>query len=173
MIGYLESKEKQMAKKREKKDLKKLEEDDEDELDVNRWIIKTIVTGCFLAGLVFLIEFFFEIPILTDTAVAIAVVLTIGFLHEGLHYREAVKLGYNPKWYRTVFTMGFEIHHDNTAEWEVHKKLIAHAPYKVVIPITFVILILGIMFSSLGLSIAAVGSFLLHVVSYTQEGKDV
>lgn len=162
-----------MAKKREKKDLKKLEEKTEDELNVRRWIIKTLVSGCFLVAIVLLTEILFKVQIVTDTAIAIAVVLAIGFLHEGLHYREAIKLGYKPKWYRTVFTMGFEINHDNTPEWEVHKKLIGHAPYKVVIPLTFVILGLGVVFDSLGLLIASLGSFLLHIISYTQEGKDV
>jgi len=163
-----------MAKKREKKDLKKLEEPvEEDELNVRRWIIKTIITGCGLIALLLLVEFLFDIEILTDGFIAIIIVLSIGFLHEGLHYREATRLGYKPKWYRTIFTMGFEIHHDNTSEWEKHKKLIGRAPYKVVIPLIFIIMIIGVVLNSFGLMIASVGSLLLHIVSYKMEGRDV
>lgn len=164
-----------MAKKRKKEDIEELEDkEDDEELGVRNWIIKTILMGVFLFFLVILIEVFFKIPVLTDTIIAVSIVMAIGFLHEGLHYREAIKLGYEPKWYRTVFTMGFEIHHETTkAIWDKHKRIIGHAPYKVIIPLSFFILGFGLLLNSLGMIVAALGSFLLHIISYTQEGRDV
>lgn len=163
-----------MAKRRKQKDLKKLEEEeDDDNINIRGWIIKTVIMMGFMFALVYITEAIFNVAIITDVAIAIAIVITLGFVHEGLHYKEAVKLGYEVKWYRTKLTMGFDIEEHDTTTWEEDKNKIGKAPYKIVTPITLAILCLGIVLSSVGLVLAGVVSIILHIISYSMEGREV
>jgi len=152
----------------------KEEIEEDDKLNVKHWVIKMVEVATLLSILIFVVQVYLDIPILVDTIVAILIVLSIGFAHEGLHYYQAVKLGYEPKWYRTRFMMGFEIEHKRrSTTWSEHKKKIATLPYKVLLPISIIIFILGLNFNFYGVWIAGLGSILMHSVSWFYEGKDV
>lgn len=145
----------------------------EQPLGLKQWIIKTILVIFLLMLIVGIIERLFHIPILVETMVSIIIVLSIGFTHEALHYMQAIKLGYQPKWYRTTFKMGFEIgHHSNRVKWMKDKKKIGRAPYIYLVPLSIIILIVGLLIDSLGLTIAGVGSLIMHAISYPSEGKE-
>lgn len=151
---------------------------DEEYLDTKagwrKWIQKTILTGLLLIGVVFLIEYYFDVPIVIDTLIGIIIVLFLGFLHEGLHYWQAIRLGYEPKWYRTRFIMGFEIAHKSArGKWLKDKKKIAMAPYLVVMPLSFIIIFIGFIIGSNGVMIAGIASLLLHLLTYKKEGVRV
>jgi len=151
-----------------------MKEEEETSIGFKQWVTKTIIVTLTLLAIVYLIQLYFDVQILVDTLIAITIVLVIGFTHEALHYRVATKLGYTPKWWRTKLRMGFEIaHHTNRKQWTIDKKKIATAPYVVLIPITIVVLLLGIYFENLGLIIAGVGSLLLHGISWPTEGKEI
>lgn len=148
--------------------------EEETTLGFKQWVIKTVIVTLTLLAIVYLIQLYFDVQILVDTLIAITIVLVIGFTHEALHYRIAIKLGYKPKWWRTKLRMGFEVaHHTNRKQWNIDKRKIAIAPYVVLIPIIIVILLLGIYLQNLGLSIAGIGSLLLHGISWPSEGKEV
>ena len=150
------------------------EPEEEDTLNIKHWISKMIQVTVLLTILIFVVERWLNISILVDTLLAVLIVLSIGFTHEGLHYYQAVKLGYKPKWYRTRFMMGFEIEHKRrSSTWTQHKKMIAELPYKVLLPVSTIIFIIGIAFNVYGVWIAGLGSMLLHGVSWFHEGKDV
>ena len=151
---------------------------DEEYLDnkagLHKWIKKTIFTGLLLIGVVYLIEFYFDIPVVIDTLIGITIVLFLGFFHEGLHYWQAVRLGYEPKWYRTRFTMGFEISHKSArGKWLKDKKKIALAPYIVIMPLSFIIVFIGYALENVGILIAGIASILLHLLTYKKEGVRV
>lgn len=151
---------------------------DEEYLDTkagwHKWIQKTVLTGLLLIGVVFLIEYYFDVPIVIDTLIGITIVLFLGFLHEGLHYWQAVRLGYEPKWYRTRFTMGFEIAHKSSrGKWLKDKKKIALAPYIVIMPLSFIIIFIGFIIGNNGIMIAGIASILLHLLTYKKEGVRV
>ncbi len=142
-------------------------------IGLKMWISKTITTLLILLAVVYLVQLYFDVPILIDTILAITIAIAIGFTHEGLHYWQAVKLGYKPKWYRTKIMMGFEIsHHTKRVVWLVHKKKIARAPYVVLVPVSLVILLAGIYFNQFGLMVGGIVGLLLHGVSWPLEGKD-
>jgi len=146
---------------------------EETDLGLKTWITKSIMTLLILLGIIYVVQLYFDMPIMIDTILAITIALAIGFTHEGLHYRQAVKLGYKPKWYREKITMGFIIsHHTKRSVWLGHKKKIARAPYVVLVPVSVVILLLGLYMSSLGLTIGGVAGLLLHGISWPMEGKD-
>ena len=164
-----------MAKKRQKKEEKKLEDskEEEDELGIKKWIFKTISMVVFLIILVLMTEWMFDVQIISEALIAIAVVVPLGFIHEGLHYREAIKLGYKVKWYRTKLTMGFDIISTDKKTWNTHKKQIGYAPYKFIIPIAIAITFVGWLLNSLGVTAAGVASIVLHIYSYSREGRDI
>jgi len=146
---------------------------EETELGLKIWVTKTIMTLLILLAIVYLVQFYMDVPILVDTILAIIIALAIGFTHEGLHYWQAVKLGYKPKWYRTAIMMGFIItHHTKRNVWMEHKKKIARAPYVVLVPISLLLLISGFFMNQLGIMIGGVAGLLLHGVSWFSEGKD-
>ena len=119
----------------------------------------------------FFIDRFVKQDLVFHTILAIGIVLILGFLHEGLHYYQAIRLSYKPKWWRTKVRMGFEIEHDNSKQWQSDNKKIARLPYVVIIPISVFIFSFGLYFNVLGLMIAGIGTILLHGVSYPLEGK--
>ena len=151
-----------------------MRKEEETTLGFKQWIMKTIIVTITLLGVVYVIQLYFDVQILVDTLIAITIVLVIGFTHEALHYRVAVRLGYAPKWWRTKLRMGFEIaHHSNRKQWLVDKKKIAIAPYIVLIPISVGVLCIGIYFENIGVTIAGIGSLLLHGISWPTEGKEI
>lgn len=155
-------------------DKKKGGVDPEEPLGVRQWITKTILLVIFLLVLVAVIDVYLPYPILTDTIIAFTLVLCIGFSHEALHFMTAMKLGYKPKWYRTRFKMGFEIvPHTNRKKWMNDKKVIALKPYIVLVPFSCIILAVGLLFNHLGLVIGAIGSLLMHGISYPTEGREI
>jgi len=159
--------------KLEKKIVEEEEAEEEEELNFKKWIIKTIMMMCFLLVLVLMTEYMFNVDILRDVVIAIAITVSIGFIHEGLHYRKAKELGYNVEWFRTRFTMGFDIKKKNTKTWSKDMKAIGIAPYKYIFPISFIPLVFGVLLSSLGLVVAGIVSIVLHIFTYTKEGKEI
>jgi len=147
---------------------------DEEKIGLKTWISKSIMTLLILLAIVYLVEFYMEMPILVDSILAIIIALCIGFTHEALHYRKAVKLGYEPKWYRTKIMMGFEItHHTKRSIWMKHRKQIALAPYVVLVPVSIILIVVGVYYNYLGILIGGIAGVLLHGVSWFFEGKDV
>ena len=137
------------------------------------WVKKTVIVALVLLAVIVLVEQYIGVPLLTDTLIAISLTLCVGFTHEGLHYQQAMKLGYEPKWYRTTFKMGFEISKNtNTKQWRKDKRKIALAPYKVLVPLSIAFLGVGYIFNSFGIIIAGVASLLMHGISYPSEGRD-
>jgi len=169
-----------MAKKRQKKDIvKKMQEKVADEdrikkrLTFKHWMIRTVLIGIILFSLVLTIEHLTGTTIFLHTIIAVTIVLLLGLLHEGLHYYKAVKLGYKPKWWRTTFRMGFTIEHDNINTWKQDRDKIGKIPYVFIIPISIVILIIGVYFNYLGIIVAGVGTLLLHAFTYRKEGREL
>ena len=161
-------------KNRNKKGIKeKLEEKKDDDIGFKQWIIKTVTIAIILLAVVCAVEYFFHVEIVTNTILAVTIVLCMGFVHEALHYGKAVSLGYVPKWYRTKVMMGFEIK-DNPDKVlrDRHRKQIGHAPYPVIIPISVAILLLGIYFGNLGLFVAGLSSIILHGIAFPLEGRN-
>ena len=65
-----------MAKKRQKKDEKKLEEPvEEEELGIKKWIIKTISMMAFLIFLVIMTQWMFDVQIINDVLISISIIV--------------------------------------------------------------------------------------------------
>jgi len=109
----------------------------------------------------------FLIFVVYNTIIAITIAVSLGWLHEYLHIRKAKQLG-------LVFTRGRRFENKITVNTDdpVKGKQIGDAPYKVIIPIATVLLIIGISISQLGLIIGAVATLLIHAVTYRLEGRD-
>jgi len=97
--------------------------------------------------------------------VAGCIAVPLGYFHEYLHMRKAKQLGYV-----VVNRVGNQLT-INVTDKE-HTKQIGHAPYKVIIPISIIILIIGIYIFQIGLIIGAVGTILIHCISFPLEGRD-
>jgi hypothetical protein len=166
-----------MSKRRKQKDEKKEEKQQEEnaleELGIKKWIVKTTLMVFFLIALVLMVQFFFDVKILTDSLIAISIVVPLGFLHEGLHYWETKKLGYKVKWYRGKITMGFDVISDNKTDWEKNMKRIGRAPYKFIMPIAISIAFVGWLLNSLGVTVAGVASIVMHIYTFSREGKTI
>lgn len=150
-----------------------IEEEEEEELHFKKWFTKIVFLMIILAILTYAIERYIAIKLLVDFMVLFIVILLIFFLHEGLHYRRAIKLGYKPEWYRTKVTMGFDVDFGQTKR-EVareHIEEIGKAPYPVCIPLSLVIIIAGFFIGNLGLLGAGILSFVGHLITYKMEGK--
>jgi len=109
---------------------------------------------------------------ITNTIVAGLVAVPIGYFHEYLHIKKAKELGY-----KLVNRVGNELTINVTDK--VHTKQIAQAPYKIIIPISIIILIIGIILFNqgysigpIGLVIGSIGTILIHCISYPLEGRD-
>ena len=109
----------------------------------------------------------FLIFVVYNTIIAITIAVSLGWFHEYLHIRKAKQLG-------LVFTRGRRFENKITVNTDdpVKGKQIGDAPYKVIIPIAIVLLIIGISISQLGLIIGAVATLLIHAVTYRLEGRD-
>ena len=149
-----------------------MSEEEETKLGIKQWVTKSIIILCILMLVVFSIERYFEIPIVINTLIAIIIALAIGFTHEFLHYYEAIRLGYTPKWYRTKIMMGFEIsHHSSRKKFMEDRRKIGLFPYVFLVPLSVVILVYGVYIEHLGIGIGGVAGLLLHVVGWPKEGK--
>lgn len=146
----------------------------DEEVSFKHWIIRSIMTGAILFLIVGIIDYWTDFDIIIHTLLAITITLLIGFTHEGLHYYEAIKLGYEPKWYRTRLTMGFEIsHHSKRDQWMIDKRKIALIPYYYLVPLSIIILVIGIYFLYYGIIVAGIAGLLLHAISFKKEGVDI
>ena len=149
-----------------------MEKNQEDEsLSFKHWISRTVAIGIILMMIIYGLEQYIGLSIVTDTVIAITLTLFIGLTHEMAHYVVAIRLGYKPKWYRTKLMMGFEIiPHSNRKKWRIDNKKIASAPYILLIPICIVILIVGWYYWHLGLMVAGGASLLFHLLTVKKEG---
>lgn len=151
------------------------EEEKEDEmlLGIKTWITKSVLSATLLLLISLIIERYTGLVIVTHIIIATTIALCLGFLHEGLHYRKAKKLGYEPKWWRTRFRMGFEIEsHSKRSKWIKDKKEIGVAPYYVVVPLSFLIFGLGVLVQHLGIIAGGFTGILLHIITYRSEGVE-
>jgi len=143
------------------------------ELGIKKWMMKSLSVTVFLLMVVYAVEVYFDVPLVVDVLLAITLILSIAFVHESLHYWQAVKLGYRPKWWRTTFRMGFEITpHSNREKWRKDNKKIALAPYYFAIPVSLLLILIGYILGSMGIAFAGGGSLVLHAISYPSEGKE-
>ena len=107
------------------------------------------------------------LDLLFDIIIAIIIAVPCGTLHEYLHVREAIKLGYQAN-------VNFR---RNETEIDVPSgspdaKKIARAPYKVMIPLSLFLIFLG-YYINFGILIAGVCVLFLHIISYPLEGRDI
>jgi len=154
-----------MKKKKEKNDD---EEDEEKPLGLKQWATKTILLLFIFSMLIYATEVSLKIDLLSNFFMVVAISLCFGFAHEYLHYYQAIKLGYKPKWYRTKVTMGFEISHKSArGKWLKDKKKISLLPYKVLLPVSVVIFLVGFFyFETWGIWLGGVMGILLHTIAY-------
>ena len=107
------------------------------------------------------------LDVLLDIIIAIIIAVPCGTLHEYLHVRKAIKLGYKAK-------VNFR---RNETEIDVPPdspdvKKIARAPYVVMIPLSLFLILIG-YYIKFGILIGGVCVLFLHIISYPLEGKDI
>jgi len=100
--------------------------------------------------------------------IAICIAVPFGIIHEYLHRRKAIQLG-------CKVTKGPRFKNETIVDTvdPVKTKQIARAPYIVIVPIAFVILIIGIYLLHLGLMVGGGGTLLMHAISYPLEGREM
>lgn len=147
------------------------EKKEDSELSLKHWLGRTVMIGIILMIIVYWMERYIGIPIVTHTAIAIILTLFIGLAHEACHYVTAIRLGYEPKWYRTKIMMGFEIMpYTNRKIWRKHNRKISIAPYIVLVPFSIILIIIGYYYWHLGIMIAGIVGLLLHGLAIKKEG---
>lgn len=145
----------------------KPEENDLNEVNLKHWISRTVILAVIFVFLIAITEYTFSIPLLSNALMAIAISVILGLAHEYLHYHQAVKLGYKPEWYRTRFTMGFELsHHSDREQWRKDKKKISLLPYYVLLPVSVAILVIGFYLDIWGIWLGGVMGIVLHTIAY-------
>ena len=107
------------------------------------------------------------LDILLDIIIAMIITVPCGTLHEYLHVRKAIKLGYNAKVNFRRNETTIDIPPDSP-----DAKKIAQAPYIVMIPFSLFLIIFG-WYINFGIFIAGVAVLFLHIISYPFEGKDI
>jgi len=148
-----------------------MNEENNEGLNFKHWLGRTIAIAIILMIIVYFIEKYLGIPIVTHSLIAIFLTLFIGLAHEACHYVTAIKLGYKPKWYRTKIMMGFEITpHTNRKIWRQHNRKISIAPYIVLVPVSIALVLVGYYYWQLGIMIAGIAGLLLHGLSIKKEG---
>jgi len=118
-----------------------------------------------------MIELLFDVIIALTIALCISV--PFGTFHEYLHARKAKQLG-------CVVTKGKRFKNETIVDTKdpVKVKQIATAPYKVIVPLAILILLIGIILVNIefiyrvGIIIGAVSTLLIHAISYPLEGRD-
>jgi len=153
-------------------------EEDQKSLTFKHWLIRTIVIAIASVLLVIIVQRFFHIEIVTQSLLALFSAAMIGLLHELLHYIRTKILGYKVTWYRTRFTMGFEIEHssirgiDTPEKMKIKKdiKKIARFPYIFIIPLSIGIIVIGWYYWWWGLIFAGGVSLGFHAIAFRKEG---
>lgn len=108
------------------------------------------------------------IPIVRDIIIAVVIAVPCGAIHEWLHARKAMKLGYNVQVDFRSNETTIDVPNDSP-----DAKKIARAPYVVMFPLSFILLTIGLYFNQLGLIIGGGGIGFLHLISYPLEGRDI
>jgi len=145
---------------------------EEKEIGFKHWLSRTIMLGIILFILVYWIDQNTEWDIVYHTIVAVSIALFLGLFHEALHYYKAIKLGYTPKWFRTKFRVCFEVNLTGPKQSQLlQRKMIGIFPYIFIVPISLVILGIGVYLNHLGIIVGGVTSLLLHAVTFSKEGK--
>lgn len=146
-----------------------------DDIGLKHWIGRIVFMTVLMLGLAYLVDYFFHFEIFVMAIIASTIVVILGFLHEGLHYIKAVKLGHKPEWYRGTIKYGFDIEWGDTKRkvMRVHDKQIRQYPYIFIIPISLLLLVAGYFTGLYALIFAGGGSLLIHLVMYPLEGKSV
>lgn len=150
----------------------------EKSLTLKHWLIRTILIAIASILILIGVQYFFHVEILTQSLVALFSAVMIGLFHESLHYIRTRLLKYNVTWYRTKFTMGFEIEHSSIRGIDTPEKLkikkdikkIAHFPYIFIIPLSIAIAIVGWYYGWWGLMFVGGLSLGFHVMSFRREG---
>lgn len=149
---------------------------DDENLTLKHWLMRVVSVIVILLIFVNIFQIYIEqyikIYIIDDVLLGFAILLSIGFLHEGIHYFVALRLGYEPKWYRTKVGMGFEIgHHSKREIWLKDKAKIGYYPYAVIFPLSCILLVIGIYLNNWGVMAGAGGSVFVHLFTIFREGK--
>lgn len=142
---------------------------------MNKWISKFLQLIIVFTVLLCVVYFVYPGPgYVADTVLSIAIVIILFLIHEGLHFYQAKKLGYNVKWYRGKITMGFDIEDDvkDKEKWKQDLKKIGYFPYIFIMPASVIILTIGFLLNSLGIAIAGFACILLHCITFPLEGRD-
>ena len=103
-----------------------------------------------------------------NAIIALAVALPMGTLHEYLHVRKAKQLGLKIS---RVSYLRNEVLID--VKDEKLDKQIRMAPYRVIFPLSLLILGLGLFFKQLGLMVGAGALLIMHLATYAMEGREV
>lgn len=158
-----------------------------EDINFKHWLTRTVMVSILLFTLVGIIDRYLGIKILMTTVLAVTIVLVIMFIHEGLHYYKAISLGYKPIWWRTKLRFGFDIETNEKTEKRKNEDAtltnnerkrkemkdvrdIAIIPYKVIVPLSFLLVVSGFIFNIDALLYAGLASSLLHLISYKKEG---
>ena len=108
--------------------------------------------------------------VIIDTVVALTIGLSMGYIHEQLHLREARRLGCEVK--KADFIKNELVIETKTL---YQSKRIASAPYKVLVPLNMIILALGLFFypktGSIGIIVGSGFTLFAHAVTYKFEGR--
>lgn len=105
--------------------------------------------------------------IIYHSIIAIVIAVPMGTLHEYLHFRKAKQLGCKvTKNYRKNETVV-----EGDEDPKISKQ-IKQAPYILIIPISIIILLIGLFFIHMGLIMGGGGTLLIHTISYPLEGRE-
>jgi len=105
--------------------------------------------------------------VILNIILALCIAVPMGWFHEYLHMRKAKQLGLTvtrPKAIKNQILV-------DTKD-PVFTKQIGDAPYKIIIPLSIILLIIGVYFLQLGLIMGSAGTILIHMISYPLEGRD-
>jgi len=100
--------------------------------------------------------------------IALCIGLSMGTIHELLHVSTAKKLGCNIK---KLNLLKNEVVIDTSHLNPKQIKKISNAPYKVLVPLNIIILILGVVLNSIGLMVGSGFVLFAHCISYFREGR--
>ena len=106
-------------------------------------------------------EFLYQI--ILDTILAIAIAVSLGFLHEALHIRKAKQLGFKAEKVKGHNITLVDV------EDPVKARQIGLAPYYVIVPSATVILLAGIYLFNLGLIVGGGATLLIHAFAYKKD----
>lgn len=154
------------------------EEENQKSLTFKHWLTRTILIAIASVSIVIIVQHLFHIEIVTQSFIALFSAVAIGLIHELLHYVRTKVLGYKITWYRTRFTMGFEIEHSSIRGSDTPEKIkikedikkIAHFPYIFIIPLSIGIIVIGWYFWWWGLIFAGGVSLGFHIYAFRKEG---